>query len=95
MLILVPCFDAVDHDETLTVTLNDVEAPDPSSGDPADDRTVTVDTTVDPGTGAVANVGTGTIQDNDTATVTMPGNEASPFKLRKTATGWLITKFPQ
>jgi hypothetical protein len=34
-------------------------------------------------------------EDGDTATVTIPGQEKSPFHLRKTATGWVITKFPR
>lgn len=33
-------------------------------------------------------------EDGETATVTIPGQDASPFKLRKTETGWLITRFP-
>ncbi len=34
-------------------------------------------------------------EDADKATVTMPGRADSPFLLRKTATGWLITRFPR
>jgi len=27
--------------------------------------------------------------------LTIPGQDDSPFHLKKTATGWLITRFPQ